>query len=64
MEVTDLESGAYEVAVLNRDHNAVKFVLRDTRILMSVDLPALPFALRTPEKRSLRDVRPCAEDRR
>lgn len=44
VEVEDLESGAFEVAVLNRDHSAVKFVLRDTRILMSIDLPALPFA--------------------
>ena len=44
VEVTNLEAGAFEVAVLNRDHGAVKFVLRDTRILMSVDLPALPFA--------------------
>jgi hypothetical protein len=43
VEVTDLDAAAFEVAVLNRDHCAVKFVLHGTRILMSADLPATPF---------------------
>lgn len=40
--IEDLEAAAFEVAVLNRDQE-FKFVLRDTRIIMSTDLPAWPF---------------------
>jgi hypothetical protein len=43
VDVTDLDAAAFEVAVLNREHSAVKFVLYNNFIVMSVDLPAMPF---------------------
>ena len=43
VNVTDPEAAAFEVAVLNRDHPAVKFVLRDTRVIMYIEIPAQPF---------------------
>ena len=41
--VANPSAAAFEVAVLNRDNPAVKFVLRGDVVLMSVDLPAHPF---------------------
>lgn len=43
VEIEDREAAAFEVSVLNRGFD-FKFVLRDTRIVMSVDVPAWPFA--------------------
>ena len=43
VDVTDLDAAAFEVAVLNRENSAVKFVLLGNFIVMTVDLPAMPF---------------------
>lgn len=55
VEIEDLDAAEFEVAVLNRDFD-FKFVLRDTRIIMSVDVPAWPFA---PEQLRLTLDRMC-----
>lgn len=55
VEIEDLDAAEFEVAVLNRDFD-FKFVLRDTRIIMSVDVPAWPFA---PEQLRLMLDRMC-----
>lgn len=41
--ITDRELALHEVAVLNRDHDEVKFVLRDGSIVAQVRVNALPF---------------------
>jgi len=43
VNVTDRQAAEFEVAVLNRDNPEVKFVLRDTRVIMYVEIPAQPF---------------------
>ena len=43
-DVTDLERAAFEVAVLNRDVQFIKFVLIEDRVLAQLFLPAWPFA--------------------
>ena len=43
-QVTDLERAAFEVAVLNRDVQFIKFVLIEDRVLAQLFLPAWPFA--------------------
>ncbi len=42
-DVKDRDLGLHEVAVLNRDHDEVKFVLRDSCILAQLRVNALPF---------------------
>lgn len=42
--ITDHEAAVREVAILNRDTQFFKFVLRDDRVLARCQLPALPFA--------------------
>ena len=43
-DVTDLERAAFEVAVLNRDLQFLKFVLLDDTVMAYLYVPALPFA--------------------
>lgn len=43
VEVTNPEAAAFEVSVLNRDYSAVKFLLREDRVLMVVEVQAQPF---------------------
>ncbi len=43
-DVTDLERAAFEVAVLNRDLQFLKFLLLDDTVMAYLYVPALPFA--------------------
>ncbi|MDX6301036.1 MAG: hypothetical protein QOF53_2250 [Nocardioidaceae bacterium] len=43
-DVTDAESAAFEVAVLNRDETFLKFLLVDDAVMAYLYLPAYPFA--------------------
>lgn len=43
IDVTDHRMAAHEVAVLNRDVPHLKFLLREDRITMTYDVPAMPF---------------------
>ncbi|QWZ09247.1 hypothetical protein KRR39_05525 [Nocardioides panacis] len=43
-DVTDLERAAYEVAVLNRDVQFLKFLLLEDTVMAYLYVPALPFA--------------------
>ncbi|MEO5711687.1 MAG: hypothetical protein ABIQ59_17905 [Nocardioidaceae bacterium] len=43
-DVTDLDRAAFEVAVLNRDVQFLKFVLVEDTVMAHLYLPALPFA--------------------
>ncbi len=42
-DITDLERAAFEVGVLNRDSQFVRYVLVEDRVLGYVDVPGLPF---------------------
>src|SRR4051794_11673084 len=43
-DITDEDSAAFEVTVLNRDQTFLKFVLVDDRVMAPLWLPAYPFA--------------------